>query len=241
MASTGLARNRSGRLALNDHDTEVLTIQDGAIVMAPQYAGSDSYQPIAADLNLDAGAGADAGDSAFLGAMMGNVLGDALTKVANFVGGLIGALSVTGVNAAKLQVAAVLGIVMDGVTDADGAVVAVIDGSDPSSETRANAAFAARMNNNHASSGVDYGLDLYDPGRSSDVLTGALALPIAKAAIRMDRQVCVLTGAGVPSDGTTGDNFAGPGSLYVDVTNANLYVQTSLITTPVWKLVTRAS
>ncbi len=36
-------------------------------------------------------------------------------------------------------------------------------------------------------------------------------------------------------DETTGDNFAGPGSLFVDITGANLYIQTSAITTPVWK------
>jgi hypothetical protein len=31
------------------------------------------------------------------------------------------------------------------------------------------------------------------------------------------------------TDGTTGDNFAGKGSLYIDITNAGvLYIQTSL-------------
>jgi hypothetical protein len=50
-----------------------------------------------------------------------------------------------------------------------------------------------------------------------------------------------MTGAGAPTDGTTGDNFAGPGSLFVDITGANLYIQTSAITTPVWKIVTRAA
>jgi hypothetical protein len=53
--------------------------------------------------------------------------------------------------------------------------------------------------------------------------------------------VVVLVGAGAPVDGTTGDNVAGPGSMYVDTTGADLYIQTSLITTPVWKLVTRAA
>jgi hypothetical protein len=43
------------------------------------------------------------------------------------------------------------------------------------------------------------------------------------------------------SDGTTGDNFAGPGSLYVDITNAGaLYIQTRLhYDSPSWRLVTR--
>jgi hypothetical protein len=47
----------------------------------------------------------------------------------------------------------------------------------------------------------------------------------------------IMTGAGAPVDGTTGDNVAGPGSLYSDITNGKLYIQTSLITTPVWVLV----
>jgi hypothetical protein len=65
--------------------------------------------------------------------------------------------------------------------------------------------------------------------------------PYTKANIRMENNVVVMTGAGAPVDGTTGDNFAGPGSLFVDITGANLYIQTSAITTPVWKLVTRAA
>ena len=47
----------------------------------------------------------------------------------------------------------------------------------------------------------------------------------------------IMTGAGVPVDGTTGDDIAGPGSLYIDITNGKLYIQTSLITTPVWVVV----
>jgi hypothetical protein len=48
-----------------------------------------------------------------------------------------------------------------------------------------------------------------------------------------------MNGAGAPVDGTTGHNYAGPGSMYIDTTGANAYIQTSLITTPVWKLITR--
>jgi len=47
--------------------------------------------------------------------------------------------------------------------------------------------------------------------------------------------------AGAPVNGTTGDNFAGIGSMYIDSTAGNLYLQTGVITSPVWKLVTRAS
>lgn len=52
--------------------------------------------------------------------------------------------------------------------------------------------------------------------------------------VRIPNNVCFITAAGAPVDGTTGDNFAGPGSLYFDITNKKVYIQTSLITTPVW-------
>jgi hypothetical protein len=173
---------------------------------------------------------------------MGNILGAALTKTHNFIGGLIGALSVTGTKTTMLQQGAVVGIAMDGVTEADGVIVAVIDGGDPSSETRVNAMFAARMNNNEAASGADYGLDLYDPGRDETLYTGGgLPLAIDKAILRTPSQVCLLEGAGVPVDGTTGDNFAAVGSLYIDVTNAEVYINAGTISASVWKKITRAA
>ncbi len=64
---------------------------------------------------------------------------------------------------------------------------------------------------------------------------------IVGTTLKLPSNVLFMVGAGVPVDGTTGDNVAGPGSFYIDITNSNLYVQASLITTPVWKLVTRAA
>lgn len=49
--------------------------------------------------------------------------------------------------------------------------------------------------------------------------------------------VIILTGAGTPVDGTTGLNFAGIGSLYVDVTNGILYINQDVAATPAWVLV----
>src|SRR5688572_9262544 len=113
--------------------------------------GEGSYQVMAADLELDAGAGtSDAGDTDFLAGMMGHVMGGTLTKTHNYLAGVIGATSISGNNATVLPNAALLGIAMDGVTDLDGVVVAHIDGDDPSSETHVGAMFKARMVNNHA-------------------------------------------------------------------------------------------
>ena len=101
--------------------------------------------------------------------------------------------------------------------------------------------FRSAMAQTTAGSGFEYGIDLkmQDP-----VLDGggpSSVYPYSKANIRMEDDVVIMVDAGVPTDGTTGDNFAGPGSMYIDSTGANLYLQTGLITSPVWKLVTRAS
>lgn len=63
---------------------------------------------------------------------------------------------------------------------------------------------------------------------------------VGVADMRLRGTVIIMQGAGTPVDGTTGDNVAGIGSLYVDTINGNLYIQAAVITAPVWKLVTRA-
>lgn len=216
---------------------------NGGIELAPTYEeAGHSFQTVAADLNLGPDVGGSGTNPKFLAAVMGNVLGDELTKDGAYVAGVIGADSVTGNKETDYQKGAVLGVIMDGVTEADAAVVAVIDGSDPSATTRANAAFAARMNNNDAGSGVDYGLDLYDPGRGADYSDPGAGLPfaIAKAIVRTPSQVCILEGAGAPVDGTTGDNFAAKGSLYIDTAAGEAYINTGTITAPVWKGITHS-
>lgn len=201
----------------------------GFEISSATYEGSSSYQPVASDLNL----GSDASGS-FLAGVMGNALGDDINDGGSMIAGTIGAYSITTANDNTMPAGGVLGIVMDGSVGADGAVVAVLDGD--SGVLTANAAFKAMMNNSNAGSGFDYGLDL-----TSGAHDGFLALAILKADIRCSNNVCILNGAGVPVDGTTGDNFAGPGSIYIDITNSEAYLQTSLISTPVWKKITRAA
>jgi hypothetical protein len=196
-----------------------------------------SFQVVAADLELDPAAGSsDGSNPKFLAPGMGNLIGDTLTADANYLAGWIGAYSVIGTKATTFPAGALLGIIMDGVTAADGAVVAVIDGD--SAVTKATAAFKAMMNNSNAGSGFEYGLDLYGPAHD-----GFLALAILKALSRSPHEVCDLEGAGVPTDGSsgTGAGFAGPGSRYTDYTNANLYINGNTKASPTWKLVTRAA
>jgi hypothetical protein len=47
----------------------------------------------------------------------------------------------------------------------------------------------------------------------------------------------VMVDAGAPVNGTTGDNFAGTGSLYVDSTAGVLYINTGAISNPTWVVV----
>lgn len=218
--------------------TPKVTTQE--ILIENSYSGQGhSFQPIAVDLTLAATAGSDDGtDPSFIAPIMGNVLSDeAVAGEGNTLAGVIGAYSAVGAGGTDYPSAAVMGIIMDGSTDAKAIVGAVLDGSDPSSETRAGAAFGVFVNNNEGDSGVDYGLDLYateNPHYTDSPGDGRQGLNIAKAAIRLNDQTCWMTGAGAPVDGTTGDNFAGKGSIYSDTTNGILYIQTGAITAPTW-------
>lgn len=50
----------------------------------------------------------------------------------------------------------------------------------------------------------------------------------------LTNNVCIFSGATAPVNGTTGDNFAGPGSIYVARDSGLAYQQTGLITNPTW-------
>src|SRR5262245_48127911 len=119
---------------------------------ALNYQSAGSFQACAADLDLGADAGKDSGDgTAFLAGMMGNLLGDSLSKTGNYLGGVIGHYNVTGLKATSYPSGALLAGIGDGVTEADGAVVAYVDGD--SALTKAGAAFKVRSNNSTPGSG----------------------------------------------------------------------------------------
>lgn len=58
----------------------------------------------------------------------------------------------------------------------------------------------------------------------------------ADAGISIGDNVWIIQGAGAPTNGAsgTGVGFAGPGSLYIDRTNANLYQNTNTKASPTW-------
>lgn len=83
--------------------------------------------------------------------------------------------------------------------------------------------------------------DLYDvvvDGQvEKNVYVGAKVLDV----IHMSNDVCIVSGDDVPTDDVTGADLCGPGSQYIDYTNANMYINAGTKAEPTWKLVTRAS
>jgi hypothetical protein len=158
------------------------------------YAGVHSYQTIAPDLTLDAAAGSDT-DSKYLAPLMGNLMGDALAKLKPILAALIGKFSITGSRATSYSASAVRGEIGDGVSEADGAFVAVIGGD--SAQTNARAAFTVDNENSSPGSGFDFGLDLQGSGAHD----GYPAVAFGVAAIRFP-------------DGTHQDTAGGGGGNY---------------------------
>jgi hypothetical protein len=199
----------------------------------PASAGPHSYQGLATDVTLQATSGSSqAGNPKFLAAEMGVLHGPTLTATENYLAGDIGGLDAV-VNGTIYPSGGLMGIIFDGSTGSDGAVVAVIDGNDPSSVTTSRAAYAVRMNNNNSGSGTQFGLDLYDPG-NPDYSGGGKPYNVTKADLRLTNQVCVLNGVGAPTNGVTGATFAEIGSLYSNRTNGTIYSNTGTRASPVW-------
>src|SRR3972149_3563712 len=185
----GLTLQAGAEHLLHDEEAE----KSGQLASLMQAAGSSSHQMVAADLTLGAAAGSSA-EPKYLAPIMGNLFGAALTATKNYLAGIIGAYSATGTRATTYPAGAVLGQITDGVTEADGAVVAYIDGD--SALAKANAAFQAMSNHSTPGSGFDFGLDLL--GAAHD---GSPALDILKADLRLSSDVCHLSGAGAPVNG----------------------------------------
>ena len=157
----------------------------------------------------------------------------------NHVAGVVGNFAVIGTYSNNGLMAGVMGIINTNTLSGDAAVMAFMQGD--SGVTTARCAFGVAMAQTTGGSGFDYGIDLkmQDPVLDGGGPSGVI--PYKKANIRMEDDVVVMVDAGAPVDGTTGDNFAGIGSMYIDSTAGNLYLQTGVITSPVWKLVTRAA
>ena len=161
------------------------------------------------------------------------------TTTFNHMAGTVGEFAVIGSYANNGLMAGLLGIINTNTLSGNAAVMAFMDGD--SGVTTCRAAFGVAMAQTTGGSGFDYGIDLKMQDPVADAGGPVSVIPYKKANIRMEDDVVVMVDAGAPVDGTTGDNFAGIGSMYIDSTAGNLYLQTGAITSPVWKLVTRAA
>ena len=157
----------------------------------------------------------------------------------NHMAGVVGNFAVIGNYANNGLMAGVMGIINTNTLSGDAAVMAFMAGD--AGVTTCRSAFGVAMAQTTGGSGFEYGLDLKMQDPIADGGGPSGVIPYTKANIRMEDDVVVMVATGAPVDGTTGDNFAGPGSMYIDSTGANLYIQTGAITSPVWKLVTRAA
>lgn len=191
----------------------------GSVTYSPtEYDAVGSFQPIAPDLNLAAGAGSDDGaDPSYLGTIMGNVLGADLTEDSNYIGGVIGAYSVTGAKASNYPTGAVLAQITDGVTEVQGAVTAYIDGD--GTQTNANAAFAIMQNNSVPGSGFDWVVDGH--GEAHDGYNAAVPIKgFARVNVNsLDLPVGIYFGVATDDAGIVAqvgaDATIGDGSLYI--------------------------
>ena len=165
--------------------------------------------------------------------MAGQVFGSAnLASTATYYIGVMGRYLLTGTNASTFAKAGVMGVVGDQTTTADAAVMAWMDGD--GGTTTARAGFGIGMTQSTAASGFDYGMDL----KLQDAVGGGGSIqPYKKAELRMSNDVVIMTGSAAPVNGTTGDNFAGPGSLYIATSTGVLYIQTGAISSPTWVVV----
>ena len=84
---------------------------------------------------------------------------------------------------------------------------------------------------------------------TAGTITYAIAIPdpltfanLLNTDVALGNGAKILTGAGVPVDGTsgTGANVAAKGSLYLDVTNGKAYINGNTLASPTWKIITSA-
>lgn len=162
----------------------------------------------------------------------GQVFGANLSATATYYIGATGRYLITGTNASTFAKTGVMGVVGNTTTTADAAVMAWMDGD--GGVTTARAGFGIGMTQSTAASGFDYGMDL----ELQDAVGGGGSVqPYKKAELRVSNDVVLITAAGAPVNGTTGDDYAGVGSLYVDVTAGKLYINTGAIDNPTWVVV----
>jgi hypothetical protein len=153
----------------------------------------------------------------------------------NHMAGVVGNFAVIGTYANDGLMAGVMGIINTNTLSGDAAVMAFMQGD--AGVTTCRSAFGVAMAQTTPGSGFEFGIDLKMQDPILDGGGSSAVIPYTKANIRMEDDVVVMVDAGAPVNGTTGDNFAGTGSLYVDSTAGVLYINTGAISNPTWVVV----
>ena len=153
----------------------------------------------------------------------------------NHMAGTVGEFAVIGTYNNFGLMAGVMGTINTNTLSGDAAVMAFMDGD--SGVTTARCAYGVAMAQTTPGSGFEYGIDLNMQDPVADAGGPVSVKPYTKANIRMENDVVVMVDAGAPVNGTTGADFAGVGSLYVDSTAGKLYINTGAIDNPTWVVV----
>ncbi len=181
-----------------------------------------SFQNLAGDLTYEGAAG---GTSTYHAGVMGNFLGSALTNTtSSYHAGVIGSYNVETSDASTGAEAGVVGEIGTDLGTAS-AVVAVLGGD--SGTLTPNAAYGVQYFNSTAASKFDYGLDLFHAATAD--YTGVSAVDYGTADIRL------ASGATIASGTTNPTAACVLGSLFLNTTDAKLYVCT--VVTPTWTVV----
>lgn len=214
------------------------TINTGNVIPVDEgTAASGFYSRVMPTTGFGSSSYADPGEafSVFGRVQCGAPFSVAPSTTFNHMAGTVGEFAVIGTYNNFGLMAGVMGTINTNTLSGDAAVMAFMDGD--SGVTTCRTAFGVAMAQTTAGSGFQFGMDLKMQDPVADAGGPVSVKPYTKANIRMESDVVVMVGAGVPTNGTTGDDFAGTGSLYVDSTAGKLWINTGLITNPTWIVV----
>ena len=214
------------------------TINAGSVIPVDQgTAASGFYSRVMPTVGFGSSSYAEPGEafSVFGRVQTGAPFATVPSTTFNHMAGTVGEFAVIGTYVNNGLMAGVMGTINTNTLSGDAAVMAFMDGD--SGVTTCRTAFGVAMAQTTGGSGFDFGLDLKMQDPVADAGGPSGVIPYKKANIRMEDDVCILVDAGVPTNGTTGDNYAGTGSLYVDSTSGVLYINTGAISNPTWVVV----
>ena len=221
-------------------------------VQVVEWDRTTSFQCVAADLGMSAGAGSSTnGSPSYMAAIMGNVIVGTtatdvnLTATRSIVAGVIGKYDHVGTNASTYPGAAVIAEIGDQSTAADAAMLVVMGGD--SGQATCPAACRVDWQNSTASTAFTFGIDLQGMGVHDSYLGPRYSTADIRLGGRTTNDavnspgdnVLVFRFTGAPVDGASGTRAgsAGLGSLLIRTDTGVLYINTGTLASPTWTIV----